>query len=528
MMPLSNIKNDIVLVIVPRIQDDFGYTPAGAALLKGSLEAAGFSSKILDFNSALDAEFRNSVDQITELDNFFFYNNFYNLRVWNVVETFLDTWARQIIALNPTWVGISVFSYNSHRATRLLSIKLKLLNPDIKIVIGGGGIATDYSFPETLKEQGIIDAYIRGEGELALVELLRGNVDYPGINGRTSEQIKDLDNIPYPNYDDYDLKTYTNRKGLEALPITGSRGCVRNCTFCDVASQWPKYYYRSGQSIANEIIHQTQKYGVTAFRFTDSLINGSLKAFRDMIFTLSSYRETLSDEKKFTWDTHFIVRGPDQMPPNHFDLMKAAGAGTLLIGIESGSENVRNHMKKGFSQQDLDYTMQQLDRVSIKCRMLMIIGYPTETDEDFQLTLDMFDRYVPYLKNGIIEEVNLGLTLNLLKNTPLTDNLNKYNLVQSNSHINNWICKDNPTLDYKKRLRRRIEVQSHCENLGYKVFESANYTKQLFNSWQEVQKLNYSEPKILKNFSFDREKGGLVETPDTDTITWKIQQKSKS
>jgi radical SAM superfamily enzyme YgiQ (UPF0313 family) len=185
-------------------------------------------------------------------------------------------------------------------------------------------------------------------------------------------------------------------------------------------------------------------------------------------------------------------------------------------------------MKKGFSQQDLDYTMQQLDRVGIKCRMLMIIGYPTETDEDFQLTLDMFDRYVPYLKNGIIEEVNLGLTLNLLKNTPLTDNLNKYNLVQSNSHINNWICKDNPTLDYKKRLRRRIEVQSHCENLGYKVFESANYTKQLFNSWQEVQKLNYSEPKILKNFSFDREKGGLVETPDTDTITWKIQQKSKS
>lgn len=517
----------IVLAIVPRIQDDFGYTPAGAALLKGSLEAAGFSSKILDFNASVEEEFRNSTEQITELNNFFFYNNFYNFRVWGIVEQLLDTWAKQIISLNPSWVGISVFSYNSHRATRLLSLKLKLLNPDIKIVIGGGGIATDFTFPETLKEQGIIDAYIRGEGELALVELLRGNTDHPGINGRSAEQIKNLDSIPYPNYDDYNLKTYTNRKGLEALPITGSRGCVRQCTFCDVASQWPKYYYRSGQSIADEIIHQTQKYGVTAFRFTDSLINGSLKAFRDMIFTLSHYRETLSDNKKFTWDTHFIVRSPGQMPPKHFDTMKAAGAGTMLIGIESGSEQIRNHMKKGFSQQDLDYTMQQLDRVGIRCRMLMIIGYPTETDQDFQDTLDMFDRYLPYLKNGTIEEVNLGLTLNLLRNTPLSNNLDKYNLVQSDSHINNWICKDNPTLDYKKRLRRRIQVQAHCEKLGYKVFESKNYTKQLFNSWQEVQLLSVDPPKVIHNFSFDREKGGLIEIPDTNsnTIVWASQQK---
>lgn len=514
--------HDIVLAIVPRIQDDFGYTPAGAALLKGSLESAGFSSKILDFNSTVDAEFRNSAEQITELNNFFFYNNFYNIRVWGIVEQLLDNWAKQIIALNPTWVGISVFSYNSHRATRLLSLKLKLLNPNIKIVIGGGGIATDYTFPETLKEQGIIDAYIRGEGEIALIELLRGNTNYPGINGLSPKQIKNLDDIPYPNYDDYDLKTYTNKKGLEALPITGSRGCVRKCTFCDVASQWPKYYYRSGQSITNEIIHQTQKYGVTAFRFTDSLINGSLKAFRDMIFTLSAYRKTLPDEKKFIWDTHFIVRSPNQMPPEHFDIMKAAGAGTMLIGVESGSEQVRNHMKKGFSQRDLDYTLEQLNRVGIRCRVLMIIGYPTETDEDFQETLDMFDRYLPYLKNGIIEEVNLGLTLNLLRNTPLSNNLDKYNLVQSNLHINNWICKDNPTLDYKKRLQRRIKVQAHCEKLGYKVFEAKNYTKQLFNSWQEVQNLTNVHPEIIKNFSFDREKGGLIETSNTNsnTIVW--------
>lgn len=514
---------DIVLAIVPRIQDDFGYTPAGAALLKGSLDSAGFNSKILDLNSDIDDKFRHNDKKITELNNFFFYNNFYNQRVWNEVKVIINHWAEKILALNPIWVGISVFSYNSHRAARLLSIRLKFLNPDIKIVIGGGGIATDFSFPEKLKKDGIIDAYIRGEGEHALVELLKGNVVYPGINGIPPVQISDLDSIPYPNYDDYDLQTYTNKKGLLALPVTGSRGCVRKCTFCDVASQWPKYYFRSGHSIAEEIKHQIEKYGVTAFRFTDSLINGSLKAFRDMISTLSEYRLNLSEEKRFIWDTHFIVRSEQQMPPEQFDVMKQAGAGTLLIGVESGSERVRNHMKKGYSQQDLDYTMQQIDRAGIKCRILMIIGYPTEQLEDFQETLDMFERYVPYLRNGTIEEVNLGLTLNLLKNTPLSDNLEKYNIVQEYSHINNWVCMDNPTLDYKERLRRRIVVQAHCEKLGYKVFEAKNYTRQLFNSWQEVKNLQTDDLFVLNNFSFDREKGGLIETPvnNTDRIIWK-------
>jgi radical SAM superfamily enzyme YgiQ (UPF0313 family) len=520
---------DIVLAIVPRIQDDFGYTPAGAALLKGSLEKAGFSSRILDLNAEIDRDFKDNVGRITEINNFFFYNNFYNERVWGYLRLIIEEWAQRIVDINPTWVGISIFSYNSQRAARLLSIKIKMLNPSIKIVVGGSGIATDFSYPETLHQQGVIDAYIRGEGEIALIELLKGNQLYPGINGIPPKQIEQLDDIPYPNYDDYDLKTYTNKKGLEALPITGSRGCVRKCTFCDIASQWPRYYYRSGQSIAREIIHQTEKYGVTAFRFTDSLINGSLKAFRDMITNLADYRDQLPDERKFIWDTHFIVRGPQQMPPTDFDIMKRAGASTMLIGIESGSASVRNHMKKGFTEKELDYTMSQLSRVGIKCRMLMIVGYPTETDKDFQLTLDMFDRYKSYLDAGIVEEVNLGLTLNLLIGTPLHSNLDQYRIVQEHGHINNWVCLDNPTLDYRERLRRRIVLQAHCEQLGYKIFEAKNYTKQLFNAWEEVKKLPGSN-HVIKNYSFDREKGGIIERPseNKDRVVWQLQSESST
>ena len=504
---------DLVLAIPPRIQDDFGYTPAGAALLKGSIVNAGFSCKIVDLNAELDHIFsldpENNLNQA--VDNFFLYYNFYNETTWSFVSVLIQKWAQRLVDLNAEWIGLSVFSYNSQRATRLLAIKIKELDPNVKIMIGGSGIATDFTFAETLYEQKIIDAYVRGEGELAIVNILNGKYDSPGINGIPAKQIDDIGNIPYPDYDDYELQTYTNKKGLVALPITGSRGCVRHCTFCDVASMWPSYRYRKGEDIASEIKHQVNKYGINAFRFTDSLINGSMKAFKDMIFTLADYRKSLPEDLKFTWDTHYIVRPQQHMPKEYFDIMKEAGCGTLLIGVESGSQSVRDHMKKGYKQEELDYNLEQFSRVGISTRFLMIVGYPTETLQDFQDTMDMFEKYQHYAQDGTIEEVNLGLTLNLLPNTPLHDNLEKYRIQTFTDHINDWICLDNPTLTYKERLRRRITVQSHIEKLGYRVFEAKNYTKQLFSTYQEIKKIKSVNTVEIDNFKFDREKGGILQ-----------------
>ena len=482
---------DILLIIPPRIEDDYGYTPAAAAALKGQVVAHGFTSAVMDFNAEIDDLFQERPDIANPVNNFFNFNTFYNEKTWKIVHPVLNKWADRIVNSNPKWVGLSVFSFNSHRATRLLSIAIKMRNPLIKIVIGGSGINTDKTFAEGLYEKCLIDAYIKGDGELALVQLLKGNKDFPGINGSFPQQIPKLDELEYPDYDDYALQIYENKRGLVSLPITGSRGCVRNCTFCDVNSAWPKFYYRSGKSIAGEIKHQIEKYGVDSFRFTDSLTNGSMKAFREMCIDLAEYRKTLhTSNKTFTWDGHFIIRSKSQMPPEDFDKMKESGAGVTWIGIESGSESVRNHMKKGYSEEDMQYTMSQLDRVGIKVRLLMVVGYITETEKDFQETMDMFTNWQKYLKTGTIEEVQLGATLNVLPRTPLADNMKKFNIINHSGHINDWICTDNPELDYKERLRRRIILQAHVERLGYPCFEAKNYVKQMFSQWEQVTTLN--------------------------------------
>ena len=509
----------VALAIAPRIQDDFGYTPAGASLVKAAIVKAGHECKIFDFNADLDSSFANNKTDLVPIENWFLNHNFYSEKIFTQILEISKKWIDQILEYNPTHLGISVFSYNSQRATLLLSMLIKARDPNIQVFMGGAGLNTDNNFGPFCMNSKIMDCWIRGEGELSVPAYLSGNLDHPGINGRPPQQIDKIDELEFPDFSDYELATYTNKKGLVALPITGSRGCVRACTFCDVASMWPKYKYRSGQSIAREIKTQVKRYGAKAFRFTDSLINGSMKAFRDMIHELSEFRMAMPSEERFIWDSHFIVRGERQMPPEDFKRMAESGAGTLLIGVESGSPSVRKHMQKGYTDEELHYSLEQIFKNNIKVRFLMIIGYPTETQQDFQQTLDFFDRYAEYGKKGLVEEVNLGLTLNLLPNTPLYDNANKFGLENTKDHINDWVCSQNPSLDFKERLKRRIEAQYYVEKLGYKVFESKNYTRALSIAWSQVERLKKETKKIdASKVKFDREKGVIEERSDFDPL----------
>jgi len=509
----------VALLIAPRIQDDFGYTPAGAALVKASIVKAGHECKIFDFNAELETAFIEQHEELVPIDNWFLNHNFYSEKVFTKVLELAKRWVDQVLEYNPTNVGISVFSYNSQRATLLLATLIKARDPEINIFMGGAGLNTDNNFGPFCMEQGVMDCWIRGEGELSVQAYLKGDLDHPGINGRPPKQIENIDDLEFPDFSDYELATYTNKKGLVALPITGSRGCVRACTFCDVASMWPKYKYRSGHSIATEIKTQVKRYGAKAFRFTDSLINGSMKAFRDMTTELSQFRMQMDSKDRFIWDSHFIVRSRSQMPPEDFKRMADSGAGTLLIGVESGSPTVRQHMQKGYSDEDLHYSLEEIFKNNIKVRFLMIIGYPTETDEDYQQTLDFFEKYAEYGRKGLVEEVNLGLTLNLLPNTPLYNNAETYGLETTKDHINDWVCSQNPTLDFRKRLERRIEAQHFVEKLGYKVFESKNYTRALSIAWSEVLNIKKVEVKKVdaSKIKFDRDKG-VIEEKDFDPL----------
>ena len=112
---------DIVIAIPPRIEDDYGYTPAAAAVLKGNVVAHGFSAKVLDFNAEIDDIFKQRPEIANSINNFFNFNTFYHQPTWEILDPIINRWADKILAYKPRWVGLSVFSYNSQRATNKFS-----------------------------------------------------------------------------------------------------------------------------------------------------------------------------------------------------------------------------------------------------------------------------------------------------------------------------------------------------------------------------------------------------------------------
>lgn len=452
---------DIVIINLPGTMSFL--PPAAPALLKASVQAHGFTCRTIDFNIKM---YFSELSNIKDIESYFVTGLNSNAKEYAVklIKLYVD----EVINLNPKFVGISVFTYQNRIATKIFCEELRKIS-DIKIILGGqgltdGGILGSQGFAKSLKNDGIIDYYIKSEGENSIIELLKSNVTASGINSDAFDQIKNLDDMPLPDYSDYNLTLYDN-----IFPITASRGCVRACSFCDIHSHWA-YRTRSGELVADEMIALHKNYKATNYVFTDSLINGSLKEFKIFCEKLAEFNST--DKAGITYSGQYIVRSSNQLNERYWANLAKSGAKKLAIGVETGSDKVRLHMNKKFTNADLDYTMEKFAQYGITCVFLMIIGYPTETEEDFNDTLEMFTRYKNFA-NTVIVNVEFGSTLGILPGTPLYNNASEYN-IELDKNENNWISLDNSDLTVKKRLDRRTIAKQHVISLGYNLEDDAN------------------------------------------------------
>jgi radical SAM superfamily enzyme YgiQ (UPF0313 family) len=168
--------------------------------------------------------------------------------------------------------------------------------------------------------------------------------------------------------------------------------------------------------------------------------------------------------------------------------MSRAGAETMVLGIESGSDRVLADMRKDFTMDDLDYNMAQYSKNKMQVYFLMITGFPTETEQDHQASLDLLTKYQRFVADGTIIGVNLGTTLTIEQGTPMFDHPETLNIIGINNQRPqgaNWICETNTELTYKKRIMRRIQIQEHCEQLGYTFWKGDDQLKTLMDKYQE-------------------------------------------
>ena len=218
---------------------------AAPALISGCLNAAGITSVGLDFSFSVFEHFHSHpwwvkfkikltlTGQIH--DPISIAANVLILR--HLVQYLKDIKEKY----DPEWIGLSLFTHQSHNFSYPMIRMIRKYLPGTKIVLGGKSLELKHDnrfIYERYRDQNLVDLIIVGDAEVSIIDAIRN--DSRGVVLTPQQTQAELDNIPPPNWSGYDMSAYQKYNVLNTgiyIPITASKGCVRQCTFCDVASR---------------------------------------------------------------------------------------------------------------------------------------------------------------------------------------------------------------------------------------------------------------------------------------------------
>lgn len=452
----------LFLAVIPK--HSVNVPPLSLGFLQASCKAHNIKVQIRDFNFDLWKATIYSEDWYDiwlETNQTLFKGEAFKKFCEEVYNDFIQKWATEIAATDHTHVGISCFSHRSLPSFKLLATKLRELCPEKKI-IGGGAPMIQYG--KWLVESNLADYAVNSEGEEVLPDIVKGKYE-PGVIH--TNQIFDLDKIPFPDYEGLDITQYVGGspagdqvrdpkyKKRQELALIGSRGCVRKCTFCDVEAYWPKFRWRSAQNIFDEMMHYYNEYKVDRFFFYDSLVNGNSKQFEellDLIIEAGSPFKSIQGLAIFK-DT----------PEKVFAKMKKARWTTMIIGVESFSEEVRDHMRKKFSNAIMDENLKWYKKYKINVILLMIVGYPGELERHHKENYEWMKNNRHY-SGRPIKQIEVGTTMLVFPGSPVYyENMFEYYTDENGDWV---VIHEGEINSMSVRNRRRQDLVRWAEQFG--------------------------------------------------------------
>lgn len=308
-----------------------------------------------------------------------------------------------------TWdvVGVSGL-ITTYRFQKWLIPLLKDIYPKAPVVTGGG-LATTNS--ELLFNRTPVDIAAIGEGEqtiLDVCEALQSGTDLDTVDGirfrrnghvfTTSprKNIDDLDTVPLPAWKLLPMEIYLrnpiwsdvagNSSGFRkdimvnrSMNIIASRGCPFSCNYCYHLFGRGTYRYRSAKNVIGEMEILVDRYGVDFIGFVDDNMMASKK-------WLFKFCDELEKKKlPITWGCHGRVTSAE---PEILERMAEVGCVWIGYGIESGSQQILDAMNKKASVEQAKTAIRNTRTSGIYPNTTFIFGYPGETAETIQETID--------------------------------------------------------------------------------------------------------------------------------------------
>lgn len=233
----------------------------------------------------------------------------------------------------------------------------------------------------------IFNAVIVGEGEYVLLDYLQGRTVGNVLKGR----LADVDNIPWPDHEMF-KRHFIKQLGWESGKhetvgvFLTSRGCPFKCTYCSCDALSKLYppgkitRFRNIDNVIAEVSEITQRYKMDTIWFTDETF--TVKKSRVIEFC-HKYKDNIGIP--FSIETR-----PDTVDSEILLALKDAGCTTIRMGIESGSDRIRNELyQRKISRKQILDAFLIAKKMGLKTASFNICGAPTETIEDIRETISL-------------------------------------------------------------------------------------------------------------------------------------------
>lgn len=440
------------------------------AIIAAEVHNQGHEFQYLDIN--LDLYERSSKNLTDYNQNCELLQDIKNSKYNNTIEQWLENILK--LAATADIFLVNVFSVLSQGAAYNIVKRVRNHYPDIKILMGGIGSHRDLFGSINQYNRSWLDQTFAIQNSNAFGQLMLDNgfID-------DWEQTVSTDNIKrwFPmrpsvnppelvNFEYHRISNYEWQDGIQRVPFIGSYGCVRRCSFCDVVKSFPKYGYVEADTLTQQLIETYEKTGIARVQFMDSLVNGSMSNFVELLKNLTHAKQQGWLPAEFSWSGTYICRPDSPRLQEIHQYLGSSGADTLIIGVETGSDKIRYSMDKKFTNADLLNELEHFAQQGVKCGLLFFPAWPTETQDDFNETLQLFKSLTPWAYKNTIEYISFGtMGFILTDGTPIYDERDSIGL-ESGPAGYLWKCKTNPTLTFWETMRRRMLMSKYSQLLG--------------------------------------------------------------
>jgi anaerobic magnesium-protoporphyrin IX monomethyl ester cyclase len=308
-----------------------------------------------------------------------------------------EDFRNEISKRQPSIVGITSATL-TYKSALIIAKIAKEACPNCLTVLGG--IHATFWDDKALEECPSLDIVVRREGEITLLELVqkleagKSYNDLLGITYRKDDKIiqnidrpyiENLDELPFPARHFWPLDRI--KKYEEMYYMMSSRGCAYWCEFCStVRMHGRKCRMRSAKNIVDELEFLIKTYEAAQFTFADD------------VFTLDKARteelcnEIINRKLKIKWNCGTRV---DMVTKELLLKMTEAGCIAVWFGVESGSQQVLNEMRKGISIEQTIKAFGWLREIGITPVPNVVVGFPGETKETIWKTIKFAEKISP-------------------------------------------------------------------------------------------------------------------------------------